>query len=116
MHRFNTLTLQFLKAQNSDIQIKGMAGERKFEAGCVQLWDKNLANEMGFSEELKKFNILMLKIPLNQERYKILLMIYFLIPTYKSPECTFYAVNDIFSRTVQRVKRFGVVRFSSCAA
>ena len=24
----------------------------------------------------------------------------------KSTECTFYAVNDIFSRTVQRVKRF----------
>jgi lipid A disaccharide synthetase len=32
-----------LKAQNSDIQIEGMAGERMFEAGCVQLWDKNLA-------------------------------------------------------------------------
>jgi hypothetical protein len=31
----------------------------------------------------------------------------------KSTRCTFYAVNDIFSRTVQRVKRFGVVRFSS---
>ena len=31
----------------------------------------------------------------------------------KSTECTFYAVNGIFSRTVQRVKRFGVVRFSS---
>jgi hypothetical protein len=63
MHRFNTLTLQFsfnqkikircinanknigvsaLKAQNSDIQIEGMAGERMLEAGCVQLWDKNL--------------------------------------------------------------------------
>ena len=28
---------------------------------------------------IKKFNILMLKSPLNQERYKILLMIYFLI-------------------------------------
>ena len=27
-------------------------------------------------------------------------------------QCTFYAVNDIFSRTVQRVKRFGVVIFS----
>jgi lipid A disaccharide synthetase len=38
----------------SDIQIKGMAGERMFEAGCVQLWDKNLANVMGFSEVLKK--------------------------------------------------------------
>jgi hypothetical protein len=33
-----------LKAQNSDIQIEGMAGERMLEAGCVQLWDKNLAN------------------------------------------------------------------------
>jgi lipid-A-disaccharide synthase len=32
-----------LKAQNSDIQIEGMAGERMLEAGCVQLWDKNLA-------------------------------------------------------------------------
>jgi hypothetical protein len=31
----------------------------------------------------------------------------------KSTECTLYAVNDIFSRTVQRVKRFGVVRFFS---
>ena len=31
----------------------------------------------------------------------------------KSTECTFYAVNNIFSRTVQRVKRFGVVCFSS---
>ena len=31
----------------------------------------------------------------------------------KSTECTLYAVNDIFSRTVQRVKRFGVVSFSS---
>jgi lipid-A-disaccharide synthase len=31
-----------LKAQNSDIQIEGMAGERMLEAGCVQLWDKNL--------------------------------------------------------------------------
>ena len=31
----------------------------------------------------------------------------------KSTECTFYTVNDIFSRTVQRFKRFGVVRFSS---
>jgi hypothetical protein len=31
----------------------------------------------------------------------------------RSTECTFYAVNDIFSRTVQRVKRFAVVRFSS---
>ena len=30
----------------------------------------------------------------------------------KSTECTFYTVNDIFSRTVQRFKRFGVVRFS----
>jgi hypothetical protein len=28
-------------------------------------------------------------------------------------QCTFYAVNDIFSRTVQRVNRFGVVSFSS---
>ena len=28
---------------------------------------------------IKEFNILMLKSPLNQERYKILLMIYFLI-------------------------------------
>ena len=28
-----------------------------------------------------------------------------------STECTFYAVNDMFSRTVQRVKRFGVVCF-----
>jgi hypothetical protein len=28
---------------NSDIQIEGMAGERMLEAGCVQLWDKNLA-------------------------------------------------------------------------
>jgi lipid-A-disaccharide synthase len=27
-----------LKAQNSDIQIEGMAGERMLEAGCVQLW------------------------------------------------------------------------------
>jgi lipid A disaccharide synthetase len=36
-----------LKAQNSDIQIEGMAGERMLEAGCVQLWDKNLANVMG---------------------------------------------------------------------
>jgi hypothetical protein len=26
----------------------------------------------------------------------------------KFTECTFYAVNDIFRRTVQRVKRFGV--------
>jgi hypothetical protein len=25
----------------------------------------------------------------------------------KSTECTFYTVNDIFSRTVQRFKRFG---------
>jgi sugar phosphate permease len=31
----------------------------------------------------------------------------------KSTECTFYTVNDIYSRTVQRVKRFGVVSFSS---
>jgi hypothetical protein len=31
----------------------------------------------------------------------------------KSTECIFYAVNDIFSRTVQRVKLFGVVSFSS---
>jgi hypothetical protein len=30
-----------------------------------------------------------------------------------SIECTFYDVIDIFSRTVQRVKRFGVVSFSS---
>ena len=29
----------------------------------------------------------------------------------KSTECTCYAVNDIFSRTVHRVKRFGVVSF-----
>ena len=29
----------------------------------------------------------------------------------QSPECTFYAVHDIFSRTVQRVKRFGVVSY-----
>jgi lipid-A-disaccharide synthase len=48
-----------LKAQNSDIQIKGMAGERMFEAGCVQLWDKNLANVMGFSEVLKKLPALL---------------------------------------------------------
>jgi hypothetical protein len=27
----------------------------------------------------------------------------------KSTECTFYVVNDIFSRTVERVKQFGVV-------
>jgi lipid A disaccharide synthetase len=36
------------------LQIEGMAGERMLEAGCVQLWDKNLANVMGFSEVLKK--------------------------------------------------------------
>ena len=30
----------------------------------------------------------------------------------QSTEFTFYAVNDIFSRTVKRVKRFGVVGFS----
>ena len=33
--------------------------------------------------KIKEFNILMLKSPLNQERYKILLMIYFLI--YRNP-------------------------------
>ena len=48
-----------LKAQNSDIQIEGMAGERMLEAGCVQLWDKNLANVMGFSEVLKKLPALL---------------------------------------------------------
>jgi lipid-A-disaccharide synthase len=48
-----------LKAQNSDIQIEGMAGEKMLEAGCVQLWDKNLANVMGFSEVLKKLPALL---------------------------------------------------------
>jgi lipid-A-disaccharide synthase len=36
-----------------------MAGERMLEAGCVQLWDKNLANVMGFSEVLKKLPALL---------------------------------------------------------
>jgi hypothetical protein len=35
------------------------------------------------------------------------------ITTCKIKYDKFYAVNDIFSRTVQRVKRFGVVSFSS---
>ena len=36
-------------------------------------------NELNVAMVIKAFNILMLKSPLNQERYKILLMIYFLI-------------------------------------
>jgi hypothetical protein len=35
------------------------SGERMLEAGCVQLWDKNLANVMGFSEVLKKLPALL---------------------------------------------------------
>jgi hypothetical protein len=44
---------------NLIIQIEGMAGEKMLEAGCVQLWDKNLANVMGFSEVLKKLPALL---------------------------------------------------------
>ena len=38
-----------------------------------------LFQELNVAMVIKQFNILMLKSPLNQERYKILLMIYFLI-------------------------------------
>ena len=38
-----------------------------------------LLQELNVAMVIKEFNILMLKRPLNQERYKILLMIYFLI-------------------------------------
>ena len=38
-----------------------------------------LFQELSVAMVIKEFNILMLKSPLNQERYKILLMIYFLI-------------------------------------
>ena len=38
-----------------------------------------LFQELNVAMVIKEFNILMLKRPLNQERYKILLMIYFLI-------------------------------------
>ena len=38
-----------------------------------------LFQELNVAMVIKEFHILMLKSPLNQERYKILLMIYFLI-------------------------------------
>jgi hypothetical protein len=38
-----------------------------------------LFQELNVAMVIKEFNILMLKSPINQERYKILLMIYFLI-------------------------------------
>jgi lipid A disaccharide synthetase len=79
-----------LKAQNSDIQIEGMAGERMLEAGCVQLWDKNLANVMGFSEVLwmtnkyRSLSVLLIKIHLKwkQTQHQISGFFNFLNPVF----------------------------------
>ncbi|BAS68349.1 lipid-A-disaccharide synthase [Bathymodiolus septemdierum thioautotrophic gill symbiont] len=48
-----------LKAQNSDIQIQGLAGDKMIEAGCEQLWDQKRVNVMGLSEVLKKLPALL---------------------------------------------------------
>ncbi len=46
--------IQALKAQDANIQIEGLAGEKMQAAGCSKLWDQNLVNVMGLSEVLKK--------------------------------------------------------------
>lgn len=43
-----------LRAQDADIQIQGLAGDKMIDAGCVQLWDQKQVNTMGFSEVLKR--------------------------------------------------------------
>lgn len=49
-----------LKAQNPDIQIQGLVGDKMIEAGCKQLWDQKQVNVMGLSEVLKKLPALLL--------------------------------------------------------
>ncbi|WXU00097.1 MAG: Lipid-A-disaccharide synthase [Catillopecten margaritatus gill symbiont] len=48
-----------LKAQNPDVQIQGLAGDKMIDAGCEQLWDQKRVNVMGFSEVLKKLPALL---------------------------------------------------------
>jgi len=48
-----------LKAQNPDIQIQGLAGDKMIDAGCVQVWNQKRVNVMGFSEVLKKLPALL---------------------------------------------------------
>ncbi len=48
-----------LKAQDIDIQIMGLSGDKMIAAGCVQLWDQKRVNVMGFSEVLKKLPALL---------------------------------------------------------
>lgn len=43
-----------LKTQDADIQVQGLVGDNMIDAGCVQLWNQNRVNVMGFSEVLKK--------------------------------------------------------------
>ena len=45
-------------------------------------WKKSIFIGSILAMVIKEFNIQMLKRPLNQERYKILLIIYFLIPYF----------------------------------
>ncbi|MDC9726539.1 MAG: lipid-A-disaccharide synthase [Candidatus Thioglobus sp.] len=43
-----------LKAQDSELHIEGLCGEKMQKAGCVKHWDMSLVNVMGFTEVLKK--------------------------------------------------------------
>ncbi len=48
-----------LKAQDNNIHIQGLVGNKMLEAGCVQLWNTKRVNVMGFSEVLKKLPALL---------------------------------------------------------
>ncbi|CAC9577955.1 Lipid-A-disaccharide synthase (EC [uncultured Gammaproteobacteria bacterium] len=48
-----------LQAQDNNIQIQGLVGDKMLEAGCAQLWDQKRVNVMGFSEVLKKLPALL---------------------------------------------------------
>jgi len=46
--------VQALKAQDSNLQIEGLCGDKMQQAGCQKRWDMSLVNVMGFTEVLKK--------------------------------------------------------------
>ena len=43
-----------LRAQNSNISIQGMAGDKMLASGCVRLWNKDRVSVMGFGDVIKK--------------------------------------------------------------
>ncbi|SHN91795.1 Lipid-A-disaccharide synthase [Bathymodiolus heckerae thiotrophic gill symbiont] len=46
--------VQALKAQDGNLQIEGLCGNKMQQSGCKQRWDMSLVNVMGFTEVLKK--------------------------------------------------------------